>query len=143
MSFEQKLRDRIKNAGFGSVEKNVLRVVLGDVQLKAAKSKINDEACYGIVKKIVQGNKDSIGYMAMDDPRKSQYEQENVILSSLLPEYLTADQIRGKLTPELIEQVKSSKNDGQCVGLVMSYLKKENLLVEGETVKEVVKLLRT
>lgn len=143
MTFEETLRQRITSAAFGSLEKNVLKVVLGDIQLKAANSRVNDEVCHSIVKKLIKGNEESIGYLPESDQRRAKYLDENRILETLLPRYLTAKEIEVKLSElGLAEGLKSAKNDGQAVGMAMGSLKKANLFVEGDSVKQAVAALR-
>lgn len=144
MSFEQTVRDRISKAPYGSTEKNILKVVLGDIQLKAAGGTITDEAGHAIVKKLVKGNEETLGHLKGEDPRRAQYLGENAVLSSLLPTYLTADQVTAELTSAgLVEQVKAAKNEGQATGVAMKHLKGKGLAVEGDEVKKAVTALRS
>jgi uncharacterized protein YqeY len=143
MTFEEALRSRINSTKFGSAERNLLKVVLGDVQLAAARGRINDETCFGIVKKLIKGNEESLGHMSPDDTRRNQYLEENKVLQTLLPRYLTVEEIKNRLTQDsMIDSLKSAKSEGQAVGVAMSHLKKANLVIEGDTVKAAVQLLR-
>lgn len=144
MSFEQTVRDRISKAPYGSTEKNILKVVLGDIQLKAAGGTITDEAGHAIVKKLVKGNEETLGHLKAEDARRHQYIEENAILATLLPAYLTAEQVTAELTSAgLVEQVKSAKNEGQATGVAMKHLKGKGLAVEGDEVKKAVTAMRS
>lgn len=140
MSFEEMLRDRIAKSPYGSAERNLLKVVLGDLQQKVTGS-VTDEVAHAVVKKIIKGNDESLGYLPQGDARRAQYLAENEILADLLPKYLTADQIRESLEAAGID-VKSMPNEGQATGKAMQHFKAKNAPVEGQTVKEVVQAIR-
>jgi len=141
MTFEEMLRDRIAKCPYGSSERNLLKVVLGDLQQKSASGKVTEEIAHAVVKKIIKGNEESMGYLSEGDLRRAQYLNENEILSGLLPKYLTADQIRESLTTAGID-VSSMPNEGQATGRAMQHFKATNSPVEGQTVKEVVQAIR-
>lgn len=143
MNFEEQVRFRISKAPYGSREKNLLKVLLGEIQLNETKSKITDEFCYGLVRKMIKANEENLSYLSADDIRREAYEDENSILTSLLPTYLDADQIQEHLVAEnLLDAIKAAKNDGQAVGVAMGHFKRNGLPVEGETVKQVVQEIR-
>ncbi len=144
MSFEQELRDRINKAPFRSKEKDILKVVLGELQQKSASGKISDETAHNYVKSMIKNNVEKVlAVLKPDDPRRAGYEEENKILQSLLPKYLTADEVEASLkAADLVEQVKSAKNEGQATGVAMKHFKATDAKVEGDTVKAVVKKLR-
>jgi hypothetical protein len=77
------------------------------------------------------------------DARRLPIEEENVILKTLLPTYLTADQIEASLAQaDLVEQIKTAKGEGPATGIAVKHFKANNVPVEGETVKAVVQKLR-
>jgi hypothetical protein len=144
MSFEQSLRDRINKAPFRSREKDLLKVVLGEVQQKSAGGKVTDEQGLAIVKKMAKANEETLGLLGAEDKRREQYEEENAILQSLLPNYLTVEQIVQRLTEGgLADEIKTAKNEGQATGIAMKKLKADNAPVEGDTVKQAVVKLRS
>lgn len=144
MSFEQTVRDRIAKAPFRSREKDILKVVLGDIQQKAAGGTITEEQGHALVKKLVKGNEETLGHLKADDARRPQYVEENAILATLLPSYLTAEQVTAELTSAgVVEQVKAAKNEGQATGVAMKHLKGKGLAVEGDEVKKAVTALRS
>lgn len=144
MSFEQTIRDRISKVPFRSREKDVFKVVLGEVQQKSATGPVSDEQGQNIVKAMVKNNVEKVLVHLKDgDPRRAAVEEENSILSSLLPTYLTEDEIVERLTDAaLTDQLKAAKSEGQATGLAMKYLKGLALAVEGDTVKQAVAGLR-
>jgi hypothetical protein len=154
MTFEETLRDRIKKAAFGSKERDLIKVVLGAVQQKAAGGKMTDEQGLAIVKAMVGTNNKMLYGDETEDPpvkplfadgdaRRLPIEEENVILKTLLPTYLTADQIEASLAQaDLVEQIKTAKGEGPATGIAVKHFKANNVPVEGETVKAVVQKLR-
>ena len=151
MSFEENLRAKITGFPYGSPERNLMKLVLGDFQQGVAKAPtgtISDEAAHAIVKKIIQGNTDSLGYLPAGDSRRDQYIRENELLTELLPQYWTAAQIRQSLEEAGVD-VKSTDphltteaNEGKATGKAMKHLKSINAPIEGQTVKDVVMEMR-
>jgi hypothetical protein len=149
MSFEQVLRDRIAKAPFKSKERDILKVVLGELQLKAASGKVSDETSHNFVKSMIKNNTEKVlAVLKLDDPRRAGIEEENKVLQSLLPKYLTVDEAETALReatdpPGLVEEIQKAKSEGQATGVAMKYLKGHGMNVEGETVKTVVSKLRS
>lgn len=139
MSFEQELRTRITKAPLGSIEKNVLRVVLGECQLKASGRPISDDVGLQIVKQMLKSNQENLRYIKSDNPRLKEFEDENVILESLLPPYWSEAQIVQALSEV---DLKSAPSDNQAVGLAMQHLKKLSAVVDGTTVRKIVQEAR-
>ena len=141
MSFEQLLRDRIAKAPFRSQEKETLRVVLGDVQQKAS---VSDEQGFNMVRAMIKNNNDKVlPYLQEGDLRRKVLIEENEVLSSLLPSYLTADQISQHLSePSLTEKIKASKSEGQATGVAMKFFKDGSFPVSGDDVKKIVQQIR-
>ena len=140
MTFEEIVRDRIKKSSYPSAERDVLKVVLGDLQLKSSGGKITDEIGHGIVKKLIQSNNENLQHLTASDLRHAKYVEENEVLSSLLPQYWSKDQIRENLVAAGID-VKSM-GEGPATGKAMSHLKSINAPIEGLMVKEVVQEMR-
>ncbi len=142
MSFEEELRNRISKAPHGSMEKNLLKVVLGEVQQKSAMDSFSDEMGYSLVKKMIKANEENVGRLPSEDPRHQQFLEENKILDSLLPQYWSVEKIQQQLEADGVD-VKAAKNDGQATGMAMKHLKSINALVEGDTVREAVARMRS
>lgn len=136
MGFESDLREKIKNSPFGSDQKTTLKVILGEVQMKAASKPISEEDCFSIVKKAIKDNEQSLSFLQKNDVRCQKLLEENELLRTLLPQYLTNEQIRTRL----IEASFScqSLSEGQAIGKAMGIFKKLGLPVDGNVVKEVV-----
>lgn len=139
MAFEQMLREKINSSPFGSKERNLLKVVLGEWQQKTAIGKTTDELGQSIVKKMIKANEENIGLLALADERRDDFVVENKVLAELLPQYLSAAQITAALAEV---DLKTPASEGAAVGLAMQHLKKLNANVEGQTVKKVVAEIR-
>jgi len=141
MSFEQTLKEKIAESPFGSDRRSILKLVLGEHQQLAAKQDMKDEHGHNIVKKIIESNDKSLGYLKEGDSRIQKLEDENDTLRELLPKYLSKAEIVGILRCENLD-LQSFKNDGQAVGVAMKHFKTTGQNVEGNTVKEAVAELR-
>jgi len=146
MTFEESLRQRISEFPHGSPDKNLFKLVLGEIQQR---DKVTDEICHSIVKKIINGNEEVMAMvdengkplLADDDSRRVQYTHENKILSELLPKYLNSVQIRQSLEDSGID-LKSDEKDGKAIGRAIEHFNKLALPFEGQTVKDVVVEIR-
>jgi hypothetical protein len=142
MSFEQKIRDRIAAAPLRSSERSILKLVLGEIQQQ--KCVVDEKIGYSIVKKILEGNTKTLALITdQDDPRYTQYTIENVVLNSLLPNYLTEEEILAKIVElGLVDQIKATEKEAKAMGLVMPTFKRLDLPVDGEDVKRIIQSLR-
>ena len=141
MSYEEQIRERMYKAPHGSTEKSLLKVLLGEVQQKSDMGQFTEEMGLAIVKKMMKANEETIPHLSETDPRRAKLLEENKVLTSLLPQYWTAGQIRERLQADGVN-VQGAKNDGQAIGMAMGHLKKINAPVEGQTVKEAVAEMR-
>ena len=141
MSYEEQIRGRMIKAPHGSTEKSLLKVLLGEVQQKSNIGQFTDEMGLAIVKKMMKANEETIPHLSEIDPRRAKLLEENKVLTSLLPQFWTAGQIRERLQADGVN-VQGAKNDGQAIGMAMGHLKKMNAPVEGQTVKEAVAEMR-
>lgn len=141
MSFEQQIRDRMTKSAHGSNERNLLKVVLGEVQQKSALGAFTEDMGHAIVKKMMKANEETIPHLSESDARRGKLLEENKILAGLLPQYWSAAQVRQQLEADGID-IKSAKNDGQAMGLAMQHLKKINAPIEGQAVKVAVGEMR-
>lgn len=142
MAFEETIRSRIAAAPQKSREKDLFKLVLGEVQQKP--TAVTEEQGHSIVKTIINSNKSTLGLMGVEDPRRAQLEEENVILGSLLPTYLTTEQIATKIAElGLANAVIAAEKEERAMGVVMPAFKRLKLSVEGDTVKEVIRTLRS
>lgn len=139
MSFETELRDKIAKAPHRSVEKDVLRVVLGEISVN---QKLSDNAAFSVVKKMIAGNDEMLSHMRGDDSRCKTLLDENKILKTLLPQYMSEEQILAELV-SVEDRIKSAKAEPQAMGVAMEVLKAGNRLTEGTTVKKAVAAIRS
>ena len=134
------LADEIKARMFAAmkakntVEKEILRVALGEIQTAEARSEkaLGDEGAAAILKKLVKSNQESL-QASSDEEQKRVLTQEIEILQTLLPKTLgaVADAIRG------------AKADGPATGIAMKHLKQSGALVDGKDVALAVKQIRS
>lgn len=143
MSLLDVVRERIKKSAFGSTEKDILKVLLGELQNEGSKSALSHEKELNIVRKFVKGNEETLSHMKgqEDNINYKKMQEENIVLSSLLPPSMNEEDIKDLLTSSIID-VKSFKSEGQAVGEVMKLIKAKNLVADGSLVKSVVLELR-
>jgi uncharacterized protein YqeY len=137
--FVDKLKSKINALAPGSHAKNLLKVVLGDIQQKTAFKEVSDQECHSMVKKMIKANDDNIKLLPEEDSRVEQFRNENVLLESLLPRYWSEQDIRNWIQDEGID-VKAFPSEGAVIGQCMSMLKGE--AVEGGMVKNIIHEMR-
>lgn len=128
--------------GGRTVEKNVLRVALGEVQ--TLESRGGTDAADAEVEKILRKLIKSIGESrdaATDEAQRADLVQEIEVLERFLPKTLTAAEIVAALAP-VADAVRAAGNDGQATGVAMKHLKGAGLAVEGKDVNAAVRSLR-
>ena len=130
--FEAKIRELLaKNPD--AVQKSVLKVVLGDFQLKNCKGAATDQDGFNIVEKVIKGNTETIKLLPETDPRRPVLIQENEFLVTLLPKSATVEEVLATLTEEIKIQVANAKNDGMATGILMKFAKSKGLNIKGDT----------
>jgi uncharacterized protein YqeY len=154
-----KLIDQIKNQiktclkEGDKVQLNILRVVLGDVQKKMADGDEErrlladtDEEVQRVIRKIMEGNTETLGLITPEDARHAILARENKILQEMLPQTWDAKEIEAFFlnhNDPIFEQIKNAKSEGQATGVAMKALKSVNAPVDGKLVKEVVVRIRS
>ncbi len=143
------LRDEMKRRMFEAmkgkrrVEKDILRVALGEVQ--TLESNTGEDAADAVIEKILRKlmkSNDASLEVTSDESRRAILEEENVILTSLLPQSLSPEQIVEALA-EVREAILAAGNDGQATGVAMKHLKSTGAAVEGKDVSAAVRLIRS
>jgi hypothetical protein len=126
-----------------TVEKEILRVAMGEITTEAARPGRtgSDEETLGILRKLVKSNEETLA-STTDAEKRSVLAQEIEILGSYLPKSLDADQIAAALAP-VLEQIKAAGNDGQATGIAMKQLKSLGAVVNGKDVATAIKSLRS
>ena len=149
MSFKTKIEQQLKSAVYGSVEKNVLKVLLGEIQNEGGRRvnagrDVSDEVCIKFTKKLIKDNEETLGFLrkAGAAAECEKLEEENLVLEALLPDenslYWSKQDIRNWISDEKIN-VSSFPSVGQAVGKCMSQLK--GMDVRGDDVRQVVEEL--
>jgi uncharacterized protein YqeY len=143
------LADQIKTRMFqalksgNTVEKEILRVALGEIQTADARGGAGagtDEATIAVLRKLVKSNEETLA-LATDEAQKQDLAQEIRVLQSLLPQSLTIEQIVEALAP-VRDAVRAAPNDGAATGVAMKHLKSAGATVTGKEVTAAVKQLR-
>jgi uncharacterized protein YqeY len=135
-----RLKDAMKNRR--TVEKEILRVLLGEIQTIEAREgrDLTEEASAQVVRKLLKANRETAD-VTVDAAQKATLEEEIAILESLLPKTMTVDELIDALAP-IAEGIKAAKGDGPATGIAMKYLKQGGAPVDGKTVSEAVRRLR-
>ena len=125
-----------------TVEKEILRVAVGEITTEAARDGRtgSDEEALAILKKLVKSNDESIA-ASEDEAKKAVLEEENRVLEDFLPKSLGVDAIVAALV-DVSDAVKGAGSDGQATGVAMKHLKSSGAVVNGKDVAQAVKRLR-
>ncbi len=125
-----------------TLEKEILRVALGEIQTQEARvaKSMSDEEVAAIVRKLVKNNQETLAASESAE-QKEQLAQEIAVLESLLPAALGVDEIVVALAP-VVDALKAAGNDGQATGVAMKHLKSVGAVVTGKEVTAAVKKLR-
>lgn len=137
------IRRRITEAmkGGDAVEREILRVALGEIQTAEARGgSVTDEASFAILRKLLKSNEETLVH-TKDAAQRETLERENSVLASLLPKVLEVDEIVAALEGER-EAIRAASNDGQATGIAMKALKANGASVSGKDVSEAVKRIR-
>jgi uncharacterized protein YqeY len=124
------------------VEKEILRVAMGEITTDAARAgkKGDDEEAQAILKKLVKSNEESIE-ASQDETQKATLRAEIEVLNGFLPKALSLPEIVAALAP-VAEAVKTATGDGQATGVAMKHLKSLGAVVNGKDVSSAVRQLR-
>ena len=124
------------------VEKEILRVAVGEITTEAARPgrQGSDEEAQAILRKLVKSNEETLA-STTDAEKRATLLKENEILSAFLPKSLSPEEIVVALAP-VVEQIKAAGNDGQATGVAMKQLKVAGAIVNGKDVALVIKDLR-
>jgi uncharacterized protein YqeY len=112
-----KITDAVKNKK--TVEKNILKLLLGEIQnLEATKNnKVDKKEIYSIIRKFIKNNNETLSIAGPIED----LEIENKILNDLLPATFTQPELSKIINsnPKLLTDILQSKNIGQAIGLAM------------------------
>src|SRR5258708_8141605 len=92
-----------------TVEKEILRLTLGEIQTAEARgTEVTDETATAIVRKLIKSNEETLGQTA-DPAQKQTLAEEIAVLTTLLPATLTVAQILEALAP-LRDAIRAAPN---------------------------------
>ena len=141
----EQIREQMKQAmrSGETIEKNVLRVALGEIQSEESRSgkALGDDAVLALLRKLVKSNQDTLAAGPNEERRKI-LEREVEILNELLPQTLGVEAILTALEP-VREGILGARNDGQATGVAMKHLKSSGASITGQDVAQAVKAMRS
>lgn len=126
-----------------SVATTILRLAQSEVQALEARSgrALTDDEAFGALRKLVKSNEETLAAAGVDDEARATLQREITILTDLLPQSLTVEQITEALAP-IAESIRAASNDGQATGIAMKHLKASGAVVTGGDVTAAVKVVR-
>lgn len=124
------------------VEKEILRVAVGEITTNAARANMtgSDEEAQATVRKLIKSNEESLA-LCTDAERRDALELEIRTLAELLPKSLGVDEIVQALAG-VKDQIRAAGNEGQATGVAMKQLKSSGAVVNGKDVAAAVKRMR-
>jgi uncharacterized protein YqeY len=124
------------------VEKEILRVAVGEITTEAARDgrRGDDDEARAIVRKLIKSNEETLATVTAPEQR-AVLEEELRILGAFLPKSLGVDEIVLALAP-VADAVRSAAGEGQATGVAMKHLKSSGANVNGKDVAVAVKRLR-
>lgn len=117
-----------------TVRRDILKLVLGTLQTS---NKFDNDAVVKTAKKLIQANEETLKVGGAN----AKLEQENSILSALLPRTLSLEQIATELD-NTVEMIREMEPEGKAIGFAIKVFKESGLLVNGADVTTVVKQIR-
>jgi len=124
-----------------TVEKEVLRVALGEIQIADARgTAVTDELVAAVLRKLIKSNEETLASTTVEAD-KQRLAEENVILATLLPKSLGVEEIVAALSA-IHAEIKAAGNDGQATGVAMKQLKAAGVTANGKDVTLAVKKIR-
>jgi uncharacterized protein YqeY len=123
------------------VEKEILRVAIGEIETAASRvAAFDDAASQGILRKLVKSNEET-HKLETDPAKKAILEQEIAVLKALLPRALGVDEIV-VLLAAVRDPIRAAGNDGQATGIAMKHLKSVGSDAGGKEVAQAVRTIR-
>jgi uncharacterized protein YqeY len=124
------------------VEKEILRVAVGEITTEAARPgrKGDDAEATAIIRRLQKSVEETLATV-QDDAQRTTLKEELEVLASLLPKALGLDEIVAALAP-VAEAIRAAPGDGPATGIAMKHLKSAGTSADGKLVSEAVKRLR-
>jgi uncharacterized protein YqeY len=125
------------------VATTILRLAQSEVQAAEARAgrALSDEESFGVVRKLVKSNEETLAASSGDAEKTATLRRENQILGELLPKGLSVAEIQGLLAP-VRDAVRGAANDGQATGVAMKHLKGLGVTAGGADVGLAVRAIR-
>ncbi len=125
------------------VEKEILRVAVGEITTEAARPgrKGDDAEAMAIVRRLQKSVEETLASV-QDDAQRTTLKEELEILASLLPKALGLDEIVAALAP-VAEAIRAASGDGPATGIAMKHLKGAGIAADGKLASEAVKRVRS
>lgn len=132
---------RAMKAG-NTLEKEILRVALGEITTEAAREGRtgSDEETFAILRKLIKSNEETLA-STEDSARRDELTKESQVLAEFLPPSLGPEEVLSTLGP-VRDQIRAAKSDGQATGIAMKHLKAAQAVVDGKLVASVVQGIR-
>jgi uncharacterized protein len=138
---EIKRRISVAMKARNTLEKEVLRVALGEIQTAEARGvATTEESVAAVLRKLIKSNGETLA-ATTDEATKRTLAEENVVLASLLPKATGVPEIVEALAA-VRDAIRAAGNDGQATGVAMKHLKASGAVVNGKDVTEAVKQIR-
>jgi len=145
MSLTEEVQQRVHQAmkDKNELEKELLRVLLGDLQLAETRNgkALSEKEGQQIIRRMVKSNQETVA-LTQDPTAVEKLKQEFVILDGLLPKTLSVAEIIVALEP-VADDIRAAGNPGQATGAAMKHLKPQGLEVEGKDVAAAVAQIRS
>ncbi len=149
MSLTKDLKTKLTEArrSGNTLQMGVLQVILGDVSMSEGRTgkPLSDDEVENSIRKMNAGILESMDILEKrnitDTDNYRDLQKEKIFVATLLPQTLSVEAIKFKLA-EIVESLKTAKNDGQATGLAVKHLKPMGLKLLGEDVSVAVKELR-
>jgi uncharacterized protein YqeY len=125
------------------VEKEILRVAVGEITTNAAREgrSDSDDEAQAIIRKLIKSNEESMA-LTEDIEKKTEFELEIKTLAEFLPKTLSVEEIIGVLQGSK-DAILAAGNAGQATGIAMKALKTAGALVTGKDVSQAVQKMRS
>lgn len=135
------LRTKLKEAMKAKASSvSILRVILGEIDLQEVKEAkpLDEQRIAKIVSKTLEGCRESLKHR-----ENVVIREEAAYLEALLPKKLSVAQIREQIYNNVLTEVKWCSSEGQAIGAVMKFFKRNNIAVDSADISSVVKELRS
>ncbi|MCH2110330.1 MAG: GatB/YqeY domain-containing protein [Polyangiaceae bacterium] len=126
-----------------SLEKEVLRTLMGEITMSAARESVDDigdEAVQAIIRKLIKSNREALA-AGPDADRAKELQAEIDCVTIYLPRSLSSAEIVALLA-EVEAAIQAAPNQGPAMGIAMKVLKGGGHTVEAKDVAAAVGQIR-